>query len=294
MPVGPDAIPQGGVHDITVDQGATWRRLVSLREPDESTPIDLTGWFARAQIRLSVDGDVVAEMAVEIDEEAGDIALSMASTVTAAIRRDGMWSLELYNDEEPPGVVQVVSVSKVRVRRDVTMPGGDPTVPPGPTSAAVVSVNGRTGIVSGLAEADDLDGLNFPRGEMDVDEKTDVQATTAAAATIVVPDGAGTRNLSVTAPVGTRPYYVVLSGHASHSVAGDSVKITLYEDGVAIDEFYVSSVLASGFTPFHRERRRDPAAAPKEYVVGFGRVQVGTATLQCTALRPLTLLVIER
>lgn len=71
-------------HDITIEQGATWRLVLSWMQPDGVTPYDLTDCKARMQVRSAHGTDIL----IELDDASttdGRIALGGA-TGSIAIR----------------------------------------------------------------------------------------------------------------------------------------------------------------------------------------------------------------
>lgn len=66
-----------GIYDFNTDQGATLQQLITWRQPqttqqviddEDGTPVDLTGYTARMQLRTAVDSDaVVLELTTEND-----------------------------------------------------------------------------------------------------------------------------------------------------------------------------------------------------------------------------------
>lgn len=108
-------------YNIEIEKGATWKLVVeSVSEPDSETPMDLTGYVARAQVlgpnRLDVLEDLIGTEADpdpedEIVFDDNDGATVYPSRMTLVLDADrtaaldfstGLWSLEL---ESPGGEV---------------------------------------------------------------------------------------------------------------------------------------------------------------------------------------------
>jgi hypothetical protein len=71
-------------HDITIEQGATWRLVLSWMQPDGVTAYDLTGCQARMQVRSAHGTDVLIDLD-EAGTDDGQISLGGA-TGSIAIR----------------------------------------------------------------------------------------------------------------------------------------------------------------------------------------------------------------
>lgn len=79
---------KAGKYNLEVEQGATFFRVLTIKSPG-NTPIDITGWQFRGQLRKNV-GDtapVAALSFVILDQEdfPGQVEATMSNTVTAAI-----------------------------------------------------------------------------------------------------------------------------------------------------------------------------------------------------------------
>lgn len=89
------------VYDLSIDQGATFQLLITWNDPS-GTPINLTGYTARMQIRpTQPSSTIVLELTTEnggitLGGLAGTISLFASATATAAITADsGVYDLEL-------------------------------------------------------------------------------------------------------------------------------------------------------------------------------------------------------
>lgn len=103
---------------IRIEQGATWKPILTLRDTD------LTGYTARMQFRADIDADdVLLELTtgnsrITIDGPAGQITLQLTDVETAAIDWcEGVYDLELI---APGGDVQRLLKGPVEVEQEVT------------------------------------------------------------------------------------------------------------------------------------------------------------------------------
>jgi hypothetical protein len=112
-----------GTYNLTIYQGATFRQSIIWRNAD-STPIDLTGYTARMQIRKSVratttEADMTTENSgIVISALTGEIELNLTAVQTAAIDiQDGVYDLELIDAD---GTVTRLMEGSVTVSPEVT------------------------------------------------------------------------------------------------------------------------------------------------------------------------------
>lgn len=79
-----------GRYDIEIEQGATWSRTITVEDPN-GTPIDLTGYSARMQVRTAYDASPPVlslsspDAGISIDPLTGTLALTASATQTAAM-----------------------------------------------------------------------------------------------------------------------------------------------------------------------------------------------------------------
>lgn len=111
-----------GVYNFTVEQGATFRRSVTLRD-SENDPINLTNFAARMHIRPEVDSEeVMVYLTTEngrlTTNASGVVEIYMHASVTATIDRDGVYDMELVSGGN--GDVDRVLKGKVRLDPEVT------------------------------------------------------------------------------------------------------------------------------------------------------------------------------
>lgn len=111
--------PAPGDYPISLYRGDTriWRD--EFADAATGHALDLTGYMFRAQIRDSIDGDVIATMTVDDSDAAnGVITRSLTATQTAALAAArAAWDLELTS---PDGFVRTYLAGAVRIRGDVS------------------------------------------------------------------------------------------------------------------------------------------------------------------------------
>jgi len=101
--------------NLHLDQGSDFRHTFLYREPDGETPIDLTGFTARAQVRESIWSatplyEATTETAgLEIsDPVAGKVVLTIAGSVSEAWLADqAVYDIEVVDaSSKPSRIVQ--------------------------------------------------------------------------------------------------------------------------------------------------------------------------------------------
>lgn len=114
-----------GKHNITIEQGSTWTMTLTLYEDEaKTTPLDLTGYTARMQIRSFKESSTILD---EFTTENGGITISGANsnimTITASATdteaysfRTGVYDLEIVLS----GVVARIMEGDVEVSFEVT------------------------------------------------------------------------------------------------------------------------------------------------------------------------------
>ena len=109
-----------GVYNLTIDQGATFGRTITVRDADNA----LYDFTARMQIRSEIDSaDVMIELTTEngritLGGAAGTILLSIAAADTANLSTDGVYDLEIINGST--GRVDRLLRGAVKVELEVT------------------------------------------------------------------------------------------------------------------------------------------------------------------------------
>ncbi len=107
-----------GTYNFTVEQGATFTRLLTLKENDSA--MNLTGYSAASQMRSTADTSTVAGTftATVSNAGAGQITLSMTATQTGNIE-EGIY---VYDTEITSGAGAITRIlqGKVTVTANVT------------------------------------------------------------------------------------------------------------------------------------------------------------------------------
>jgi len=119
-----------GKHNFTIKQGSTFRK--PLQWIAGGSPVDMTGWSARMQIRPEVDSEIViVELTTEnggitIEPLEGKITLYISAESTAALSfEEAVYDIEL---EAPDGFVTRIVEGKVKLSPEVTREGSEPPV----------------------------------------------------------------------------------------------------------------------------------------------------------------------
>jgi hypothetical protein len=107
-----------GTYNFTVEQGATFTRVLTLKENDSA--MNLTGYSAASQMRSTADTSTVAGTftATVSNAGAGQITLSMTATQTGNIE-EGIY---VYDTEITSGAGAITRIlqGKVTVTANVT------------------------------------------------------------------------------------------------------------------------------------------------------------------------------
>lgn len=110
-------------HNFTIEQGATTVKPFVWKSSD-GTPVDLSGYEARMQVRRSTSADDVLLEAstdngrIQIDPEAGKFTLVLSASVTAAINWSrGRYDIEL---ESPDGDVTRLIYGEITISKEIT------------------------------------------------------------------------------------------------------------------------------------------------------------------------------
>lgn len=110
--------------DLTIYQGATYRKSWDLASND--TPMDLTGWTARMQIREKLKSDVVLQelttendgIVIDVTAEYTRLSLYINPADTASLPvKKGVYDLELIDVN---GDVARLLMGKVVIDQEVT------------------------------------------------------------------------------------------------------------------------------------------------------------------------------
>ena len=111
-----------GVYNINLDQGATFRRSIVVKNPDGSL-YDFTNHTARMQIRSEIDSsDVMIELTTEnarivLGGTDGTIELVIDADDTETLQYDGVYDLEIVSNS---GAVHRLLKGMVRLDYEVT------------------------------------------------------------------------------------------------------------------------------------------------------------------------------
>ncbi len=110
-----------GSYDIKIYQGATFSQTFTWKD-ETDTPINLTGYSARMQIRASVDSSstlvsLTSGSGITLGGAAGTIAVLISATDTASLSQNGVYDLELVSGS---GVVTRLLQGNVIVSKEVT------------------------------------------------------------------------------------------------------------------------------------------------------------------------------
>lgn len=124
-------MPSPARHTFSVYQGQTWEETLTVENADGS-PMDLTGFEARMQIRADLsDTDVILELdgdngRLEITDAAnGEITLTVSAADTAGLdlafdTQTWVYDLEVYRADPPPEYVQRILEGAVIAYPEVT------------------------------------------------------------------------------------------------------------------------------------------------------------------------------
>lgn len=112
-----------GSYDFLMRQGSTWIQSIVWKDSN-GTPVDLTGYVARMQIRQQVNSETIIvsltteNNRIELDATNGKLTLLLDATTTAAINQfSGVYDLEL---ESSDGTVTAILAGRVKIAREVT------------------------------------------------------------------------------------------------------------------------------------------------------------------------------
>jgi len=112
-----------GRYDMTIYQGASFDTTLTWKVGDPATPVNLTGYTARLQVRSSTDAATTAlelttaNGGIVLGGAAGTIALAVSATATAALSPGYyVYDLELVNGATVTRLVE----GRVTVSAEVT------------------------------------------------------------------------------------------------------------------------------------------------------------------------------
>jgi hypothetical protein len=108
-----------GTYDITIEQGATFRRILTWRDGN-GVAVNLTGWTARLQMRRSL---TASSPFLELNTESGGLVLGgSAGTIEIVISAEATAALDqkhgVYDLEMVSGSGEVTRLLQGRVTLD--------------------------------------------------------------------------------------------------------------------------------------------------------------------------------
>lgn len=109
-------------YNLTVEQGTTFIKQITLKDATTGVPRDLTGWTGRAMIRLSYD-DVTpyAVFTVITDGTSGNLSLNLTSVQTAGFDFEAaLYDVELVQNGTSPEYVERILQGNVYLSKEVT------------------------------------------------------------------------------------------------------------------------------------------------------------------------------
>lgn len=111
-----------GVHNFTIEQGATWSRDLTIKNPD-GTPMNLTGFSARMQVRKDVDANTtLVELSttnglITVTPLLGKLTLTLDAASTGSLTKGGVYDLEIISGG---GEVTRIIEGQVVLKKNVT------------------------------------------------------------------------------------------------------------------------------------------------------------------------------
>ena len=119
-----------GIHNLLCDQGATFRKTLTMFASDGTTAIDLSGFTARMKIKDEVGGTLIKSLTsssgggLTIGGASGqttngeiDILISASDTASFSAPLDAVYDLEIQNNS---GIVDRVLQGKFIINPEVT------------------------------------------------------------------------------------------------------------------------------------------------------------------------------
>jgi hypothetical protein len=119
-----------GIHNLLCDQGATFRKTLTMFASDGTTAIDLTGFTARMKIKDEVGGTLIKSLTsssgggLTIGGSSGqatngeiDILISASDTASFSAPLDAVYDLEIQSNT---GIVDRVLQGKFIINPEVT------------------------------------------------------------------------------------------------------------------------------------------------------------------------------
>lgn len=122
-----------GIYNITIEQGSTFVRLISIEQPDLDAdptgatfePFVLTGYSARMQIRRTVESSTVmlsltspsGGIIISPGTPENELSITISAAVTAGLTSNGVYDLEIV---DAGGLVSKVLRGTVTLIPEVT------------------------------------------------------------------------------------------------------------------------------------------------------------------------------
>lgn len=109
-------------YNLTIEQGATLIKQITLKDAVTGVPRDLTGWTGRGMIRLTYDDTVpYAVFTVITDGVGGNLSLNLTSVQTAAFEfESALYDVELVQNGTSPEIVERILQGNVFLSKEVT------------------------------------------------------------------------------------------------------------------------------------------------------------------------------
>jgi hypothetical protein len=123
---------RAGKYSFIIEQGSTFNRQIQYTDSNGS-PVDLTGYNARMQIRQTYDSNVTIinlsstsigadGSGIVIDPSSGSISItiSAASSSVLSFNGEAVFDLEIYSGSGASQYVKRLIEGKVKISREVT------------------------------------------------------------------------------------------------------------------------------------------------------------------------------
>tara|TARA_B100001939_G_scaffold331221_1_gene329032 strand:- start:260 stop:634 length:375 start_codon:yes stop_codon:yes gene_type:complete len=119
-----------GIHNLLCDQGATFRKTLTMFQSDGTTVVDLTGYSARMKIKDEVGGTLIKSLtsatndgltiggsAADVTNGEIDVLISASDTASFAAPQTAVYDLEIVSSG---GIVDRVLQGKFIINPEVT------------------------------------------------------------------------------------------------------------------------------------------------------------------------------
>jgi hypothetical protein len=109
-------------YNLTVEQGSTFIKQITLSDATTGVKRDLTGWTGRAMIRLTYEDPApYAVFGVITDGVGGNLSLNLTSVQTAAFEfESAIYDVELVQTGTSPEHVERILQGNVFLSKEVT------------------------------------------------------------------------------------------------------------------------------------------------------------------------------